>query len=543
MALALSLPALLTRVQAEIELRPPKVKEWLEALPLLNVAETGQRLLTSLSAYNRIAIEPATRLALLELYRPAVRQITRELQKRYVGLPLPLPDKAKGAADAGRQLHTEMAYGYKHVVMAHADDSARPVREAIALALPIQRAMRYLTDVLIGAYTDYSPPPAGTWQELHTLYRHGEQLGLVHSPVVDAMNAARPTVCVGDAYKHALLLDCSDPYHLPARLVLRGDTYLDRYADVAQLTDVPTHFDPTCQFLIDTAADRAGVPYGDNAQATAPERHRLLNTIELARLIHAQLMLLQHGQTPEADGLPADFYADGGGELLRRLIQAWGVHPQRAYRRNPRAQAHVEVAVGLSASHYWLNGGRPLDRSSNFVGPLPRGEALSHTAAQTQAPTEPPYPREHWHVDDESAGGMALSKRGLVRAPVRVGDLIAVRFPDDGDWALVAVCWVRSANPSDVQIGKQRLAPSAQPVLVQSEAAPAGADFLPALRLPALPALQQPKTLLVPRGVYKPERRFHIDDGYRLYPVRGTHLVELTSAYERFQYEDTDSGS
>lgn len=537
MALELSLPALLTRVHADIEVRPAKVKEWLEALPLLNVADTGQRLLTSLSAHNRIAIDPENRLTLLELYRPAVRQITRELRKRYVGLPLPLPDKAKGAADAGRQLHAEMAYGYKHVVMAHYRVTRTPA-EPRALALPVQRAIRYLTDVLIGTYTVYSPLPADSWRELHALHRYAEQLGVASTALPDPMNATRPTVSVTNAYKHALLLDFSDPYHLPARLVLHGDNYLDRYADAAQLVAVPQHYDPTCQFLIDIESDRAGVPYVEDQAISPPDRYRLLNTIDLARQIHTHLTLLQHGQLPAADGLPLDFYVDGGGELLRRLILAWGIHPQRAYRRNPRAQTEVDVTVGLSAGHYWLNGGRAFVRSSSFVGPSPnRSASTGAPGAPFGVPAEPEYRREHWRLDDESAGGMALSKRGLVRAPVRVGDLIALRFPDDTEWALASVCWVRSANPSDVQIGTQRIAPSAQPVMIQPEDAPATADFLPALRLPALPALNQPGTLLVPRGLYKPERRFHIDDGYRLYPIRGTHLVELTNAYERFQYD------
>ena len=544
MTLELSLPALLTRINPEVELRPAHVERWLADLPLLNVAETGQRLLTALSAYNRITIAPDTRLALLELYRVAARQVAIELQKRYLGLPLPLPDKARSVAEAVRQLQTELAYGYKHVVVANGTGAASTLRtdQRQQVATPIQRALRYLTEILFNSYTAYSAYPPGTWREIHALYHHAEQLGLTDVAVPDALNSTRPTQSIADAYKHALLLDFSDPYHLPARLTARCDLYLDRYAGAAQLAPVPAQYDPTCQFVIDIDADRAGVPYLEEAAVAPAERFRLLNTIDLARQIHAHLTQLQQGRNPEPDGLPEEFYSDGAGELLRRLILAWGIHPHRMYRRNARAESDVDVAVGLDACHYWLHGTQPFVRSSNFVGPLPdRGQLSGIPPATPSAPATPSYPHETWRLEDESAGGMALTKTGLVRAPIRVGDLVAIRFADDAEWGLAAVRWARSANPSDVEVGIQRLAPSAQAVMIQPEDGPGAKAFVPALRLPAIPALDQLGGLVVPRGMYRPERIFYVDDGFRLYRIRGTQLVELTNAFERFQYTEDEA--
>ena len=536
MTIELSLPPLLTRVNPEIELRPAHVERWLAELPLLNVTDTGQRLLTALSAYNRIRIEPETRLALVELYRQPVQQIARELQKRYLGLPLPLPDKARSVAEAVRLLHTELAYGYKHLVVAHATALPRP--DPRVATLPIQRAIRHLTEVLFHSYTAYAAYPPGVWREIHALYRRAERMGLADIAVPDALNRTRPTQSSADAYKHALLLDFADPYHLPARLTARCDQYLDRYAGVAVLTALPAQYDPTCQFLIDMHADRAGVPYVEHAVPTPAEGFRLLNTIDLARQIHAHLTLLQQAGTPEPDGLAPEFYADGAGELLRRLIMAWGINPQRMYRRSTRTTTDVDVAVGLDACHYWLLGGRGLLHSSNFIGPLPHRAQLSGIDLTTPDAAVRPQSHESWQLEDESAGGMALRKKGLVHAPVRVGDLVAIRFLGDSEWGLAVVRWARSANPSDIEIGTQRLAPSAQAVVVQPEDGAGANEFVPALRLPALPALEQPGSLVVPRGLYRPQRSFHIDDGFRLYRIRGTQLVELTSAFERFQYTE-----
>lgn len=527
-----------TRLQAEVELRPARVAKWLQELPLLNIADTGRRLHASLTAYNRLAIEPNVRRELLELYRYPVRQIAVELQKRYVGLPLPLADKAKSTAEASRDLHTEMAYGYKHLVLAEGDADPAALKPAARAerALAIQRAIRYLTDVLAISYTAYSPYPPGTWREIHALYRRAEQLGVTNMEIADPLNTTRPAGSIADAYKHALLLDFGDPYHLPARLTARCHQYLDRYAANAQLLSAPERFDGTCQFLIDPDSDRAGVAFVDEGEMEQNEARRLLNTIELARMVHGHLALLQQGRTPEPDGLPRDFYLEGAQELLRHLIMMWGVNPKRAFRRNAGDNARLDVAVGLPACHFWLHGGQRFVRSSNFVGPLPQRSA---GASKTAAPEpQPAFEPEPWQLQDEGAGGMAMSKKGLVRAPVRVGDLIAARLPDEAEWVIAVVRWVKSANPSSVEIGTQRLAPSARAVLVaftgdqKSES-----EFLPALLLPKVAALKQPESLVVQRGMYRPGRIIYIDDAYRLYPVRASLLIEVTSAFERFQLE------
>jgi cyclic-di-GMP-binding protein len=139
MALGLTLPAT-SRSLADIERRPGKVEKWIASLPLLNVSETGHKLCASLQAYNRSSVEPSLRLELLELYRAPIRHIGTELQKQYVGLPLPLPERYRIAAEQHRELHTELAYGYKHVVTAQADPARRYCSPRICLTRQRRRA-------------------------------------------------------------------------------------------------------------------------------------------------------------------------------------------------------------------------------------------------------------------------------------------------------------------------------------------------------------------------------------------------------------------
>ena len=114
MELKLSVPPLTTRVITEVELDPGKLKSWLAALPLLNVVETGNKLFSSLSIHNRVAIDPETRVELLDLYRYPVHQLSLELEKQYLGLPLPLSDKYKSVAERNRFYAQVFAYAADH---------------------------------------------------------------------------------------------------------------------------------------------------------------------------------------------------------------------------------------------------------------------------------------------------------------------------------------------------------------------------------------------------------------------------------------------
>ena len=540
MAIQLNVPQISGRVIAEVETRPERVKKWLAELPLLNIAETARKVLSQLSISNRVGVAPDTRFEMAELYRYTTNQVTLELQKQYIGLPLPLPDKNKSVAEHARQLQLEMAFAYKWVVL---DLSKLPEAElrqkhARRLALAIQRAIHYLTEAIVISYESYSPPPIGHWLELHTLYRYAENLGLAEIEVDDICNRATQKSSVANAYKQALLLDVSDPYHLNARQVDKIYQYLDRWSHLASILPAQVNFDPTCQFLTDLSADRSGVLYTPDTLLEDPQRFRLLNTVELARKVHTQWTSLMRDEEVPAEGLPAGFYADSH-ELLKRLINVWGLHPKRVFRRNARLDQEIDVAIGIDAINYWLNGGVKFVVSSTFVGPTPQRTHVGPRENKTIEIHSDDLEYGRWDIIDESAGGLSLSKKGVIKTRVRVGDLLGLRTPGEGTaWTVASVRWLRSANPSSVEIGVQRLTPSAEAVVIKTLSDKnLESDFMPALLLPEIKALNTPPTLVVPCGVFRPDRTLYLDNGYRLSKITATKLLESTSAFERLVFQ------
>ena len=538
MSLTLSVPGISARNPTDTELQPSNVKKWLEELPLLNVAETSRKLLSALSMHNRVEFDRGVRLELLELFRYPVNQLSFELTRQYIGLPLPFSEKHKSIAAQNSQLQMEMAYGYKRVVLDAETRTPDKEKKPIDRALATQRAIRHLTGTLAVSYQSYSPWPPGTWKEIHALYTHAENLGLALTDVEDPLIKAVARCSVDHAYKQALLLGLSDPYHLPPRMVDRIHHYLDRWAPLAQLTAVTHAYNPTCQFLIDPESDSAGIA---NAAGSTPEnagRCRLLHTVELARQVHAQLTQLMSGQMPPPEGLKEKFFVENGQDLMKRLLTAWGVNPQRSFRRNHRPEHRVDMAINLDAINYWINGGKQFVVSSTFVGPIPKRAHIGLEQNKLKNIKLPGKEFSTWDVNDESAGGLSLSKTGNIGLQVHVGDLVITRTPGEGNpWSIGVIRWVKSTGSTDIEIGVQHMAPTAEPVVIKTVTEDnKESDFLPALLLPEILPLKQPQSLITNRGVCKPDIQIYMDNGCRLYKLVSTSLIETSQAFEQFQF-------
>jgi len=541
MHLRLSLPPRADTQDTNIEIRPAELERWLKSLPLLNLAESTQLLARQLVGLNRMSLDDKLRLRLLESLRAPIQYVILGLQKTYIGLPLPLTEKTHQTLTQVRQLHTEMAFGYKLIAFNSTAVAKLDHAQMGTVGTAIHRAIRYLTELLFRSYELYSPPPEGVWYEIHQLYRYAELLGVTDTPLDDKLNNTLPQVSINHAYKQALLLDFSDPYHLPAFLLAKIYRYLDRWAGTAQLSPGVAALKSHCQFLINLDHDRAGAVNTETSAITTEVRYRLLNTTELARVVHQQLMVLQAGQQPDPEGLDKNFFTNLGHDMLLRLINAWGVNPKRVFTRSPRSNRRLQITIGIDAINFHINGER-FTPSTSEVGPQPRRTALgpgNGTPNRVVQPAASP-PSMTWDLIDESAGGYALAKSGGEGEAVRVGDLLASRLENGGGWEIGIVRWVRTSGMDNIEIGIQRLSPGASAVAVMPLDEPQERYHL-ALALPEVHAMKQPATLLTPRGFFKSGRILYLDNSYHTRQIKATKLVELSGSFERFQFQAIES--
>jgi hypothetical protein len=195
--------------------------------------------------------------------------------------------------------------------------------------------------------------------------------------------------------------------------------------------------------------------------------------------------------------------------LLGRLADAWTAPSQRRFRRIPNT-AVTEVCAGLGNLRHFA----------------------SHAEPQAG------FTSSHWLVTNESAGGLALRSAPGTQPSVRSGEIIGLRGDGEHAWRIATVRWVRSPRPGRVELGAQLLAPTAEAAGIRPASGGTRASFLPALLLPEIPLIHQPRTIVAPRGTFQPLRDLVLEHNGQPRAIRAIRLMEFSPWFERFQFSE-----
>lgn len=484
------------------EPHPPKVKEWLERLPLSNTGETARLVYHELKALNRMSIAIQSRLQILELFKSPVRHITGELKKHYLGAPLPLAEINFKAAHLVRELHTEMANGYKIIATSLLTNEAT----ASMTLVHLHRAMRHLSEVTLTSYLMYAPCPQTLWRDLHEIYRFTEQKKLHESPLPDTEDAASRPRSISEMYRHALLLALANPYQLAQEGIMEVSTALNTLASHSHLNTPSNPDDATGSFVINLEKDAPPMSLANNKDCGL-DSCRALDTTDL---IHRLYLAASAIETPEPSPADHNKPAPLSSGLARWLISAWGIVSRRSLPRL-RKTGHVVVTTGLDAIHNALSRTSVVDAAHSFrkkdtavaektlgettAAVLSRGDHFKKQREQkTAAPKNPLYTTHICSVINESEAGACLSWKtnDTKKPPFDADELIAIQENSDSDtdeWSIAVIRWTKNTSNSELEFGLEMLSPSAEPVLVRtlradrSDETPLSGLLLPELKV------------------------------------------------------------
>ncbi|HEY9100449.1 hypothetical protein [Chitinimonas sp.] len=528
MSLALSVPEPITGYTLSVETNPKALKAWLVSLPPANLQETARAIFDALTTLNRVKLDDDTRLKLLEHYQLAIDLLDAPLEATYTSAAMPAKEKHKQAAVLARNLQLELANGYKLVLLERLQ-----VRFSLGnkhIPQLIQKLLATYYKLMWVCCKSYTPVPPGVWQEVHSLFRHTIQHKLIDQP-----EGVDPIRTLGGCYKQILLLALADPYRYHPSEHDKIQDLIRNYGSAAvfqPLGSQPSPNTPAGYFLVRMDADVAPTYLGQKPLDVEASNAILLDTMEMAKLLHKALHVVEQKLPGANDRSKAQAWID----LLRRVTRQWSIAPKRVFQRI-RANSHVEMVVGLRMAAFYLNGAQPL------LQPVVLDDSVVEITAEgpisiSGASYGPP---DDWLLLNESPGGFALR---LQPAPqncaYRVGDVVALRGKPEDDWMVACIRWLQAMPNSDsVEIGIQVLAPQGQPALVRPVTSHPGVTFQPCVLLPEVAALKQPAMLLAPRGTFGAMRELAIytDEGEKV--VRSARLSEQAVGYELFEYAET----
>lgn len=559
--------------------QPKKLQAWVEELPLMNMGETSRLLYQFIQELNRLQLPSPQRLQLLEVIRPAVLNCCTSLSKHYLNQSLVLPEKARRVASLAQALQTHLAGGYKLVAVR----CVKHLREKDGkprLAKAIHRAVSALTDALVRSYQLYFPVPRHLWLELHQLFLLAEMNGVEQIQVHDqAAFKSLESSSVTDAYGRALLLATAKPNQLRQQeiaVVFRATEEWSEYLEIK-----PAGEDSDL-FVFDLQQDR-------------PPTYRTHVSVagEDSRYMDSAMLIARLGQA--ASGKPAeDFNLPKGmtDNLLAHLQQSWGALTERSFQRVDQA-GDIDVCLGLLALHTHLSGGMDFDRlvrggelsvlaPGEAENPFLKGRAASRSGMpQDDDPWSKAFDGGNHRMSDDAAmesidlskinnalrqkaneagptvkteqtscqkvnaspGGYCLQWQGDSPTQLRTGEILGVRERGQNEWAIGVVRWVKQLASQGAQFGVELLAPRATPVGARTvrKTGDAG-DFMRALMLPALHAIGQPATLLVPSVGFQSGAKVDLAAGGQAERIVLHRKVNSTAGFGQYEFRSGPGG-
>ena len=514
MALSLSVPVSARTLPGGIETNAKKARAWIESLPLTKTFEAGTAVAQTIEALNHAKMPGDERAALVDIYRPVIAVLLDELEAIYAYSVLPLPARPREAFELARNLRAQCAVAYKHLLMEK--PGKLPMFNAKKnLPQAMYSAMFYLQSQLLQSYKTYHPCPPGVWAELHSLYQHAEESG-----VLAEIGDAETKSSMQDLYTDASMISLADPYRLMFDEVDRVQEILKQNRGLVAIHSSNDGLSLQRFFLVALDGDQPPKVLVDGVPPPAGQVFRLIDPTRLVE------KLQQRSRAPGGGSSDAS-------DLQQRLMRLWGDPPKRQFRRNP-TDTLVAVCSGIKAiAHFTeLAGDEDPEADAKAIRDgdtipllkIPRDE-------QSQA-----LGVEQWQVLNQSANGLRLHREAGGNVGVTVGEAVGVRFMGGRSWNIGVVRWLTSLEGNALEFGVELISPSAASITIVATIG-VGARVMPALVLQNTTPGWDNDTVLSLADTFSDLREFELVENEMVTVVRATTLIERTSRFDLFQFQ------
>jgi hypothetical protein len=592
--LRLVVPQMTPNAGAATFFNPARLKAWLEALPLGNPVKTGEELLNALQQVNRAEAPFDQRYHFLDQCRPLITDLLESLYKQYATAPVPLAEKQRAFADLAHGLLTEMAYGYKAVILAASStpnaEGARHMLVASALY-----TMHYLARLLVDSYSLYAPEPKTLWLEIHQIYRFAEKQGFLTATFKQDAKAGNRIGSIDHTYRRILMLALANPYHLMQGEALLVFRELEKLASTCQIATLAAGMSPKGHLILDLEKDAPPRYVPARMNIPHPGDGRILDIEAVLPVLEQRSKELLISSKTESGQL--NMVGRKLRNMYKRLSEAWGIRTERLSERKQKATP-VEIVVGISACHHFASNSaefKPevteIDLRKSATDTLNQGLSLTAESdtpwikedqAQrlnagivqprvSQFDADPVKDNDIWvkvystqayhenkkcsesgqsfestvcQIRDESSGGMAISCKKAQGIRLVSGEVIGFKSEQSSsgnDWSIGVVRWLRTSAHDKLELGIRLLANDALPVATRGvKGVGKDSEYFRSLLIPKTNPMQQPTTLITPAAVYDVDSVICVNTGTHVFHAHLTKLVDAANAFSLFLFQIVD---
>jgi hypothetical protein len=272
---------------------------------------------------------------------------------------------------------------------------------------------------------------------------------------------------------------------------------------------------------------------------------RWLETTELRKSLIARITLLDQGRSPVDLQLGDDVTQPAATLLLQRAQQRWC--KGGATRRQERQPADEECSVitGLENVHFEFSGRVPFRAPTRSDSTLRREREEfetfgNHSQRHGDAGNGKSAAHvETWRVVDESASGLRLRRPLKEGARVGPGQVVAVKIGNGQYYVVGNVRWVLREGENSLVAGLQLFPGEAKPAAIRApDSSGSHSVWHQAFVLPAIPALKESASLILPAGTFRLDRMIEVMSDQKIASRKLFRVLDRGIEFERCNYYD-----
>lgn len=538
------------------------ITSWANSIPMANTGEAARQLYQAIRELNQLDVDPVMRFNLLEVIRSDIYSIGILLAKHFLQTSVSLNDRQLKIANLSQSLQTHLATGYKLVVMQGADRLSSKDKTSKIITTAIHRAVTDTTNTVLRAFQLYCEPPDHSWSEINQLYLLAEMHKVEKFNITDTQNHYLSTSSITSAFVRAHLLGTAKPNNLRQQDL----SFLYEATELwAERVTVSESDDESSLFIVNLNLDRVA-QYRQDIQDEQKTLFRSLNTENLV------LELRNYIANPEG---PSNITVPNklSDNLLAHSIQSWGIQWQRSFRRLSSV-GEISLCIGMSATHFYVAGKRSFEKVQSDMqskmsnenlqadtGHAPSGDIWADNGNNVSTAAAQPidftgtfskfedsedehtkFPIHDVTLINTSPSGYCLQWQGDLPASIQAGEILGVRESGVRHWAIGVIRWIRHLGDKSIQLGVELIAPKAEPASAQLlQKTGANGAYTRALVLPAIKAISQPATLILPRMPFRSGNKINLLHSEMTGRQLLAQRVISTNSFSQFQFKCNSS--
>ncbi|PKO87809.1 MAG: hypothetical protein CVU18_09490 [Betaproteobacteria bacterium HGW-Betaproteobacteria-12] len=511
---------------------------YLSQLVLANPVVAEQQLMRFLDALLADPPSPTVLLSLLEQARTPLCFVEEEMARRYHSKAVPLAEEEEANFQQVVAAWRKAAKAYALCARLEQPDTGNPNYRSM-MATILDRCLYYTGMVVLEHFRARRELPPGIWQELHGYYASAEEWGIAYLPVQDTLeNSLQASHCAA-AYATLLLIDIASPYSNSVRNLALIRRWAGSWAPLISIHRLDDDLEVP-PYVVELMKDSALHPSA--ASENLGDDARCIDTTSLGFQINHMLAQLRQRVTPSQLGLGEETSSHVL-QLLEHLLRPWTQQASPRRFRRFASEGTARVAIGFEAMHFFVAGEEFIQPDA--VSTYSRGEFEQlFTFREQVSPGQKlnirpqvDFPVDAWSVINHSANGFRLG-RSCAGQKISHGQLMAL-CPHDGERFLLAhVTWLMQEHSGGLIAGLATLPGIPLAIGVRHVAASGMHErYVRGFMLPAVAAIDEAASLVLPVGMYQASRTLEVFCGEKCWQVRMMHVVQRGSDFDRVTYQ------